>query len=269
MAPAANPSMRVGGMAFGNGVLMRGPNYWAWATEDRPVAHARVRTLLQRYRLFRIPVIRSLVVLIEMIVLMMLLHRRNGLRRSARLLVFLLLAAALDMGLGLVVSFIVPSLLAADVVMLVLVFGLGLVAMRLGLGNRVWQYHGAEHKAVNAYEGGADLDDLNEVARYSRIHDRCGTNLAVIALFITLISYFVLDSLPLVLGGVYSLLVIAVSFEVFRLIGRRPTSRASRVFLAGGRALQRSVTTEEPAQEHLKLACDALRCVLELEAGRT
>jgi uncharacterized protein YqhQ len=269
MAPAANPSIRVGGMAFGNGVLMRGPNYWAWATEDRPVAHAHVRTLLQRHRLLRIPVVRSLVVLMEMIVLMVLLHRRNGLRRGARLLVFLLLAAACDMGLGLVVSLVVPSLLAADLVMLVLVFGLALMAMRLGLGNRVWRYHGAEHKAVNAYEGGADLDDLNEVARYSRIHDRCGTNLAVIALFITLISYFVLDSLPLVLGGVYSLLVIAVSFEVFRVIGRRPTSRASRVFLAGGRALQRSVTTEEPAQEHLRLACDALRCVLELEAGHS
>ena len=151
--------------------------------------------------------------------------------------------------------------------MAVFVFALGILALWLGLGKTVWRYHGAEHKAVNAYEGGADLSDVGEVASYSRVHDRCGTNLAVIALFVTLISYSVLESLPFVLGGVFSLLMIAVSLEFFRLIARRPTSKASRVFLAGGRALQRSVTTSEPAYEHLELACSALRCVLDLEAG--
>jgi uncharacterized protein YqhQ len=60
--------------------------------------------------------------------------------------------------------------------------------------------------------------------------------------------------------------VIAVALEFFRLIGRRPRSRASRVFLAGGRALQRAVTTAEPAPQHLGMACDALRCLLDLEA---
>ena len=246
---------------------MRGPHYWAWATEDRPVAHAPVRSLLGRHRLLRIPVVRSLISFVEMIVLMVSLHRRNGLRRGARLLAFLLAALVCDLGLSLAVAFVVSNMLAANVIMVVLVFGLGIAGLRLGLGRSVWQYHGAEHKAVNAYEGGADLDDLAEVARYSRVHDRCGTNLAVIALFITLVSYFVLDSLPLVLGGVFSLFVIAVALEFFRLVGRHPTSRASRVVLAGGRALQRSVTTAEPAEKHLKIACEALRCVLALEAG--
>ena len=246
---------------------MRGPHHWAWATEDRPVASAPVHTLLGRHRVLRIPVLRSLISFVEMIVLMVSLHRRNGLRRGARLLAFLVAVLACDLGLSLVVAVVVPNLLAANAIMAVLVFGLGIAGLRLGLGRRVWQYHGAEHKAVNAYEGGADLDDLNEVARYSRVHDRCGTNLAVIALFIMLVSYFVLDSLPLVLGGVFSLFVIAVSLEFFRIIGRHPTSRVSRLILAGGRALQRSVTTAEPAAEQLKLACDALRCVLELEAG--
>jgi uncharacterized protein YqhQ len=100
------------------------------------------------------------------------------------------------------------------------------------------------------------------------VHDRCGTNLAIIALFLTLASYLVLQSLPLVLGGIVALLVIAVSLEFFRLIVRRPASRASRALLSGGRALQRSVTTAEPGPEHLALACSALRCVLELEAAR-
>ena len=131
----------------------------------------------------------------------------------------------------------------------------------------MWRYHGAEHKAVNAYEGGADLSDLSEVARYSRVHDRCGTNLAVIALFHHARQLLRPGEPAPRARRRLSLLMIAVALEFFRLIGRRPTSRASRVFLAGGRALQRSVTTAEPAPEHLKLACDALRCVLELEAG--
>ena len=267
MSPAVNPSVRVGGMAFGNGVLMRGPHFWAWAAEGREVAYAPVRTFLNRHRLLRVPFLRSLVSFIEMIVLMISLHRRNGLRRSARLLAFLAVALVCDLGLAVVLPYVVHNVLLANVLMAVLVFALGILAMRLALGKTVWRYHGAEHKAVNAYEGGADLRDLEQVALYSRVHDRCGTNLAVIALLVTLVSYFVLQSLPLVLGGVYALLVIAVSLEFFRIIARRPTSGAGRVFLSGGRALQRSVTTSEPAPEHLELACAALLCLLDLEAG--
>jgi uncharacterized protein YqhQ len=254
-------------MAFGNGVLMRGPHYWAWATEDGRIVHAPVRTVLSRGRLSRIPLLRSLVSFGEMIVLMASLHRRNGLRRGARLLAFLGVALALDLGVGVLVPFLVPNMVAANAVAGLLVFALGIAALRLGMGRAVWRYHGAEHKAVNAYEGGADLRDLDQVAHFSRVHDRCGTNLAVIALCLTLVSYFVLAHLPLVLGGLYSLLVIAVALEFFRLIGRRPTSRTGRFFLAGGRALQRTVTTAEPGPEHLGLACAALRRVLDLEAG--
>lgn len=258
--------MRVGGMAFGNGVLMRGPHYWAWATEERGVVHAPVRTVLAHRRLARIPLLRSLILLFEMIVLMISLHRRNGPRRSLRLLACLGALVALDLGLAVAVPLVIPNGPVANAVVGLLVFALGIGALRLGLGREVWRYHGAEHKAVNAYEGGADLRDLEQVAGFSRVHDRCGTNLAVIALLITLVSYVVLQSLPFVLGGVYALFVIAVSLEFFRLIGRRPRSAAGRVFLSGGRVLQRSFTTAEPAPRHLGLACDALCCVLDLEA---
>ncbi len=210
-------------------------------------------------------VLRSLVSFIEMIALMFSLHRRNGARRGLRFLAFIAAALGLDLGLGLVIPYVISNVPVANIVAALLVFGLGIGAMRLGLGKAVWRYHGAEHKAVNAYEGGADIHDLEQVARYSRVHDRCGTNLAVIVLLVTLVSYFVVGSLPLWLGGVYSLVVVALALEFFRLLGKRPSSRVGRVFLAGGRALQRSITTAEPGPEHLKLACDALECVLALE----
>ena len=71
------------------------------------------------------------------------------------------------------------------------------------------------------------------------------------------------------LGGLYALLALVVSFELFRLVGRWPQSLASRVVLAGGKALQRYLTTREPAREHLEPACVALRRVVELEGRRS
>jgi len=245
---------------------MRGPHYWAWATEGREVAYAPLRTLLDRHRVFRIPVLRSLISFAEMMVLMFVIYCRSGLRRSARFAAFVVFVLACDFGLSFVVPYAVRNVVLANALIALLVFAAGILGLRLALGKAVWRYHGAEHKAVNAYEGGADLRDLGEVGRYSRVHDRCGTNLVVIALFVTLVSYFVLESLPFVLGGIYSVLVIAVSLEFFRIIGRRPTSKVSRVLLSGGRALQRKVTTSEPGPEHLDRACAALRCVLDLEA---
>src|SRR5512139_240389 len=141
MTPAANPSIRVGGMAFGNGVLMRGPHYWAWAAEGRDVAYAPVRTLLSRHPLLRLPLIRSLVSFAEMFALMFTLHRRNGLRRSARFAAVIAVVLVVDLALSLVIPFLVRDLLLANIIVAVGVFAAGVAAMRLGLGKKVWRYH--------------------------------------------------------------------------------------------------------------------------------
>ena len=235
---------------------MRGPHYWAWATEDRGVAYAPVRTL-SRGGVARIPLLRSLVSFAEMIGLMFSLHRRNGARRGIRFLAFVAAALGLDLGLGLVIPYVISNVPAANIVTALVVFGLGIGAMRLGLGKAVWRYHGAEHKAVNAYEGGADLRDLEKVARYGRVHDRCGTNLAVIVLLVTLASYFVVGSLPFWLGGIYSLLVMVSLWSSSASSGGGPP-HARKSVPRGGKDTAADVTTVEPGPEHLKLACEAL-----------
>ena len=254
-------------MAFGNGVLMRSPHFWAWARADGTVIDGPVRTLLNHHRWLRLPVLRSAVAFVEMIGLAVLLHRRNGVRRAATLLVWLGLCLVVNLCLSLALPLLIHSALLGNVLLEILDLAFGLLALRQGLGKIVWRYHGAEHKAVNAYEGGADLRDLEAVMTYSRIHNRCGTNLVVIFLFVLMLGYLLLGGLAVggVLGVVYGVLVIAVSLELFRLIVRFPRSRVSRVVLAGGRALQRCVTTREPEPEHLELACVALRRVIDLE----
>lgn len=265
-----SPLPRIGGAAFGNGVLMRSPHYWAWAREDGTVMHRPVRSLLDRHRLLRLPLVRSAVSFGEMIALMISIHARNGWRRIARLLVCIAIWLAADFGLSLLLPHLFPGRYTTQQVVLgVADFVLAVLALHQGLGRQVWRYHGAEHKAVNAYEAGADLGDLRSVATFSRIHDRCGSNLAVIAAVLLALGYVVV-SLPMAgpLGVLLTIAVMIVALELFRQIVRRPRSPVSRVLLAGGKLLQRYVTTREPEPEHLRLACAALTRCLELERER-
>jgi len=261
--------LRVGGMAFGNGVLMRSPHYWAWARDDGSVMHRPVHTVLDRHRYLRLPIVRSAVGLAEMLALIVSLHARNGGRRIARLVFWVALFFAADLGLGFGLAFVFESRLLYDVTLAVFDLGLAFLVLRQGLGREVWRYHGAEHKAVNAYEAGADLKDLQAIATFSRVHDRCGTNLVVIAGVLMVVGYVLAANVPAAgpLAGVFALLALVVALEFFRLITRRPRSFAGKVFLAGGKALQRCVTTQEPGPEHLQLACAALTRVLELEGA--
>ena len=103
---------------------------------------------------------------------------------------------------------------------------------------------------------------------FSRIHDRCGTNLVPIVFALALLCLPMGDSaLGQALSLVAAVLVIAVALELFRLVERSPRSPLSRAVLFGGKTLQRVLTTREPCSEHLDLASRALLEVLEAESA--
>jgi uncharacterized protein YqhQ len=263
--PAA-PPLRVGGMAFGNGVLTRSRHAWAWARSDGTVLDGPVFSLLDRSRWLRLPLVRSLVALVEMLAFSIRLQRRNGRRPNLRLLAWLALWVVVSSWLGSLAYQILGGGLLGDMVTQLASLLLGLVCLQRGMGAELWRYHGAEHKAVNAYEQGADLDDLEAVAAYSRIHDRCGSNLVAILLVLSLVYLPLSQRLP---GGAFSALywlcAIALAFELFRLVTRRPQLAGCRVVLCPGKTLQRYLTTREPQTQQLKVACRALRRVVALE----
>ena len=271
-APGAVPpgtnagALRIGGMALGNGVLMRSKRYWALARDDGTVLDGPVRSLLGRHWALRLPILRGVVALCEMIVFALRLHGRNGSRPNGRLLVALALCAVAAALLGAAFPGLDTGSLAAGVALELVTVLLGLLALRWGMGAEVWRYHGAEHKAVNAYEAGADLSDATTVLGFSRIHDRCGTNLVVIVVVLSL-ACLPLSSGPLgtALSPLYALAALAVAFELFRLVTRRPHLPACRAVLAGGKTLQRCLTTRDPRPEQQQIACRALRRVVELE----
>lgn len=263
------PILRVGGMAFANGVVMRSGSSWAWAREDGTVLQGTLASLLEDRRWLRLPVLRSAASFIEMTALSLRLHRLNGGRRNARLLVFLVVCILASVALSSTVHAVIESQMLGGVVLQASGMLLALAVLQLGMGTQVWRYHGAEHKVVNAYEARADLRDVAAVKGFSRVHDRCGTNLVPIVFALALLCLPIGHS---VLGQAVSLaaavMVIAVALELFRLVERSPRSPFSRAVLFGGRSLQRVLTTREPCAEHLDLASRALLKVLEAESTR-
>jgi len=131
---------------------------------------------------------------------------------------------------------------------------------------RVFQYHGAEHKAINAYEAGEELEP-ETVQRYSLIHPRCGT---AFLLWVMVIAVFVFAFFGrpawywLIVTRIALLPVIAgLAYEVIRFAGRHQ-NRVVMTILAPGLWLQR-LTTREPSLEQLEVSIRALQEVLQLE----
>ena len=254
-------------MAFGNGVLMRAGRYWAWARDDGSVLQGLAPLSFAGRRWSRLPLVRSLIALADMLALSVRLHRRNGRRRTGRLVLWLAVMMAAAAAISSVVSAHVRPPLAADLVAQAAGLLLALAVLRLGMGAEVWRFHGAEHKAVNAYEAGTDLADTAAVGACSRIHDRCGTNLVAILVVLSLLLAPVGGQLGVLASLAAAIVCIAAALELFRLLQRRPRSPVSRAVLVAGRALQRVVTTREPRPEQLALACSALACVVERHAA--
>jgi uncharacterized protein YqhQ len=135
---------------------------------------------------------------------------------------------------------------------------------------RVFQYHAAEHKAINAYEAGEELEP-EIVQRYSLIHPRCGT---AFLLWVMVIAVFVFAFFGrpawywLIATRILLLPVIAgLAYELIRFAGKHRENRIVMAVLAPGLWLQR-LTTREPSLDQLEVSIRALREVLQLESAR-
>jgi len=132
---------------------------------------------------------------------------------------------------------------------------------------RVFAYHGAEHKAVNAYEGGAPLE-IEATREYNTAHVRCGTSFLFVVLIIAIIVFALVGRPSLWLMVLSRILLIpviaALGYEVIYFSGRHTNNGLVRVMLAPGLWLQR-LTTREPDDTQLEVALSALRKVVELD----
>jgi len=132
---------------------------------------------------------------------------------------------------------------------------------------RLFAYHGAEHKVVNAYEADVPLE-VEAVRKYSTAHTRCGTSFLFVVLIIAIIVFALIGRPSLwlmVLSRVILIPVIAsLGYEITQFGARHIESRLVRAFLAPGLWLQR-LTTREPDDSQLEVALSALRKAVEID----
>jgi uncharacterized protein YqhQ len=199
----------------------------------------------------------------------------SGIAMAGALALALLLAVGLFFWLPLVLTrgagALLPSLSGriafnlVDGLIRVVVF----VAYVAGIGamkdiRRIFQYHGAEHKVVNAFERKADLAPDN-VRSFSRLHPRCGTSFLLFVMVIGIVVFsFIPHESPLWVKGLMRLLLLpavaGISYEVLRLSARKAESPLFRVLIAPGLLLQR-LTTREPDLSQIEVALVSFRRV--------
>jgi uncharacterized protein YqhQ len=293
----------VGGQAVLEGVMMRGPGNWAVAvrTPSGSIEHVArpIQSAMARHLVFRLPVIRGVMALGESLAIGFRAlaisanyaaqeQREDGeageveteLSRGA-----LIFAFAVAIGFAVVLFKVTPALITdwlpiRSTGWFVIVEGLIRVSMFVAYLalislmpdlKRVFQYHAAEHKAINAYEAGEPLEP-EVVQRYSLIHPRCGT---AFLLWVMVIAVFVFAFFGrpawywLVATRILLLPVIAgLAYELIRFAGKHQGNRVLMTILAPGLWLQR-LTTREPSLDQLEVSIRALREVLQLEGEGT
>jgi uncharacterized protein YqhQ len=135
---------------------------------------------------------------------------------------------------------------------------------------RVFQYHGAEHKTISCYEAGQPLTPEN-AQRYSRFHPRCGTSFLLIVMIVAIFVFAPFGKLDwqwLFVSRILGIPIVAgLAFEVIKWFGRNRTKRWARALMWPGIQLQR-LTTREPDLSQLAVAIAALDAVLAVENPR-
>jgi len=129
---------------------------------------------------------------------------------------------------------------------------------------RVFEFHGAEHKSVFAFEDKKTLD-VESAKMYSTLHPRCGTSFLLIVMLVSILVFMTLGH-PDTIGErflriAFVPLIGGLSYEFIRLSEKASGNRFFRLFVLPGLWLQK-ITTKEPDDSQLEVAMVALRCVL-------
>ncbi len=299
-------SVSYGGQAVLEGVMMRGPSVWSVAVRtpagDVVEVTKSVSSPMQRHRIWRLPVVRGVIALGESLAIgfrALAISANYAMQEEGEEGVDgepaevsteisrgqIIFSFVIAIGFALMLFKVGPALLTTwlpieGTYSFVVVEGLIRVAVfilyivLIGLLpdlKRVFQYHGAEHKAINALEGGSELTP-EKVQKFSLIHPRCGT---AFLLWVMVIGIFVFAFVGrpvwywLVISRILLLPVIAgLAYELIRYAGKHQGNRVLMTLLAPGLWLQR-LTTREPSLDQIEVSIRALQEVMRVEQSET
>lgn len=286
------PKTSIGGQAVIEGVMMRGPGHIATAVRE-PSGTIAVKkeplvSITDRYPILKKPMLRGVVALAEALIYglkaLSFSAQAAGEEEEQLTTKEIVLTMVFAFGLAVVLFVIIPTYAAkfihsavTDPMLLNLFEGV----LRLGIFfayvvaisamkdiRRVFQYHGAEHKAIHAYEAGLELT-VDNVRPFSTMHPRCGTNFLLIVMLVSVFVFAFLGwpDLWLRIASRVALLplIAGIGYEIIRYAGRSD-KRWVAVAMAPGLWLQK-LTTREPSDDMLEVAICALEAVKPEETG--
>lgn len=278
-----------GGQAVVEGVMMRGQDTCVTAvrrTDGKIVVESQILPKIYKGKMRKTPFVRGIVVLLESMVLGI-----QSIIRSANLALeeeneeisgwMLWLMVAGSIAFAVVLFFLAPlfitklfniesallfNLVDGLIRIAILVAYLGLMGFLPEL-KKVFSYHGAEHKTVNAYENGVPME-TKDVKKFSTAHVRCGTSFTFTVLIIAILVFSLVgihQTWLMVLSRIVLIPVISsISYEAIYYSGRHTDNWLVKIISKPGLLLQ-SLTTREPDEAKLEVAIAALRKVIETE----
>ena len=302
----------VGGQAVIEGVMMRGPEFLATAIRRKDgtieVLKQPFVTVTKTVSLYSKPIIRGFVSLIEMMKIglqtltfsakrfeMDLTEEEKSKPKSAqRQKTEEALTYVLAFGLAFLLFGLLPykmsdwmhlskhnlyfNLFAGSIRILFFVVYVYLISLMKDV-NRIFRYHGAEHKNVNAYEHNTDLN-IKDIQKWTTLHPHCGTSFMFFVLLVAILVFSLIDTLvatmilhkqiPVFMRLGYHILLLplisGISYEVLRFSGRNLNHPLVKMLTGPGMALQR-ITTQPPDDGMVETALIAMKVALEMDVS--
>jgi uncharacterized protein YqhQ len=294
-----NP-ISVGGQAVIEGVMMRSPTFYATAVRTAQgrivIQKTRFVALTHRFRFLNIPIVRGAINLVETMWIGIqslsysasqaaedsepTKHERGRFMQSLSILG----SIAFALGVGFLLFFLIPlwltELLPVDngiyfnlidgVFRLVIFLGYIIAIAQWKEMRRIFQYHGAEHKTIYAFENGQDLT-VDNARPYTTLHPRCGTSFLLVVMLVSIVVFAFLGK-PETWGDRFLRfamipLIGGISFEFIKLSAKEKFAAYLAPATWPGLMLQK-VTTSEPSDDMLEVAIAALDACLDRQNVR-
>ena len=288
MSGEKDSSLAVGGQALIEGVMMRSGDTMVMCVrqpDNQIASHViEINSVTKRSRVLGLPFIRGVATLFETMY-----YGVKSMMYSANVALeeeddeFNLFDYALLIGMLLLMNGIfiaIPFILTNWLGLTGFMFNVVESLVRLGMFTlylwgiskwgevaRVLQYHGAEHKAINAYEAGSDMTP-SSVATYSRLNPRCGTSFMFLTVLTSMALFALIPRTTFALRLAYRLVLIpfiaGVSYEVLKISDKYKDSALMQIIIKPGLAFQR-LTTQEPTEDMIEVAVESLKRVEEIK----
>ena len=276
------PSLAFGGQAVMEGVMIRSKKHMVTCVRQ-PNGEIltnveEIKPLSDKHKILGLPLVRGVVALFETLYLgikSLWFSANASLEEEEELSpkeIALALGLALTLAIFLfsILPFLLTSFLNLGGVVFNVVEGVIRLAILLlylasmafvGEFRRVFQYHGAEHTAINAYEAKVELN-VSNAKNFSRFHPRCGTSFILIVTLISILLFSIMPSLDFFTRLAYRVLLIpvigAISYEVLKLSDRHKNSKIMKFLIAPGLGLQ-YLTTRKPDEKMIEVALEAVK----------